>query len=307
MVVLLNGDGHLARWLSTIRKVYRWRRRSLSAETKPSLFLIDSVYRWRRSSPRRRQSYLSVESKLSLGEVTCVDRGYKTKEAENRGVQDEGSSKQILLPFLYLARKPHKVQTSSKILHWSVKNGGPGRQQIMCKDVVVGNEQKSVAFWQRIADYFAASPKLAGRERREPLHCKNRWHKINDLVCKFCGAYEAAAREKTSGQNENDILKQAHDLRHDQKWYVLSTEKSSKKRKGEDGVQSSTSYATDDVTGEAVEGMARPLGVKAAKRGGAKGVTLSQTKKLCVTCGVVSFVSQAKKKLCVVYGFLGSS
>ena len=40
---------------------------------------------------------------------------------------------------------------------------------------------------------------------------------------------------------------------------------------------------------------------------GAKGVTLSQTKKLCVTCGVVSFVSQAKKKLCVVYGFLGSS
>ena len=78
------------------------------------------------------------------------------------------------------------------------------------KDPVVGNEQKSVAFWQRIADYFAASPKLAGRERRKPFYCKKLWHKINDLVCKFCGAYEAAAREKTSGQNENDILKQAH-------------------------------------------------------------------------------------------------
>uniref|UniRef100_A0A0D2ZTG1 Myb-like domain-containing protein n=1 Tax=Brassica oleracea var. oleracea TaxID=109376 RepID=A0A0D2ZTG1_BRAOL len=78
------------------------------------------------------------------------------------------------------------------------------------KDAVVGTEQKSGAFWKRIVDYFAASPKLAGLEKREPLHCKNRWHKINDLVCKFCGAYEAAARQKTSGQNENDILKQAH-------------------------------------------------------------------------------------------------
>ena len=58
------------------------------------------------------------------------------------------------------------------------------------------------------------------------------------------------------------------ELRHDQKWYVLSTERTSKKRKGEDGAQSSTSYATDDVTGEAVEGTARPPCVKAAKRGG---------------------------------------
>ena len=44
------------------------------------------------------------------------------------------------------------------------------------------------------------------------MHCKQRWHKINDLVCKFCGAYEAAGRERTSGQNENDILKQAHEI-----------------------------------------------------------------------------------------------
>uniref|UniRef100_A0A0D2ZYR4 Myb-like domain-containing protein n=1 Tax=Brassica oleracea var. oleracea TaxID=109376 RepID=A0A0D2ZYR4_BRAOL len=78
------------------------------------------------------------------------------------------------------------------------------------KDAVVGTEQKSGAFWKRVADYFAASPKHAGLEKREPLHCKNRWHKINDLVSKLCGSYEAAARQKTSGQNENDILKQAH-------------------------------------------------------------------------------------------------
>ncbi|XP_013629270.1 PREDICTED: glutathione S-transferase T3-like [Brassica oleracea var. oleracea] len=72
------------------------------------------------------------------------------------------------------------------------------------KDPVVENEQKSGAFWKRIAAYFAASPKLAGCEVREPSHCKQRWHKINDLVGKFCGAYEAATREKSSGQNDND-------------------------------------------------------------------------------------------------------
>ncbi|WZZ57189.1 hypothetical protein YC2023_057296 [Brassica napus] len=36
------------------------------------------------------------------------------------------------------------------------------------KDPVVRNEQKSVAFWSRIAAYYAASPKVAGTETREP-------------------------------------------------------------------------------------------------------------------------------------------
>ncbi|XP_013600999.1 PREDICTED: uncharacterized protein LOC106308389 [Brassica oleracea var. oleracea] len=66
------------------------------------------------------------------------------------------------------------------------------------KDPIVGNEQKSMAFWNRIAAYFSASPKLAGCEKRDKNQCKQRWHKLNDLVCKFCGAYEAATREKTS-------------------------------------------------------------------------------------------------------------
>ncbi|KAF8109212.1 hypothetical protein N665_0100s0001 [Sinapis alba] len=100
------------------------------------------------------------------------------------------------------------------------------------KDVVVGNEQKSGAFLKRIADYFAVSAKLAGCEEREPVHCKHRWHKINNL-----------------------------ELRHDQKWCNLSSERTSKKRKYEDSAQSSTSQAT----GEADEGTARPPGVKAAK------------------------------------------
>ncbi|XP_024013517.1 glutathione S-transferase T3-like [Eutrema salsugineum] len=112
---------------------------------------------------------------------------------------------------------------------------------------------KSGTFWRRIALYFAANQK--GGEIRESGQCKQRWHKINDLVCKFCGAYEAATRERTSGQNENDIFKNAHaiffnlhkkkftleyawkELKNDQKWCDLSTSKtdgSCKRRKTED-------------------------------------------------------------------------
>ncbi|KAL0685603.1 hypothetical protein Bca4012_052451 [Brassica carinata] len=150
------------------------------------------------------------------------------------------------------------------------------------KDPVVRNEQRSVAFWKRIAAYFSASPKLIGHEKREASHYKQRWHKINDLVCKFCGAYEATTREKSSGQNENDILKQAHkiffnnrkkkftlehawkELRNDQKWCELSTAKnegSSKKRKCEEGFITASSQ--DECT-------SRPPGVKAAKARGKK-------------------------------------
>ncbi|KAF8062863.1 hypothetical protein N665_1190s0001 [Sinapis alba] len=144
------------------------------------------------------------------------------------------------------------------------------------KDPVVSNEQRSGTFWSRVSAYFAASRQDGGCER-EALHCKQRWHKINDLVCKFCGAYEAASREKTSGQNENDVLKLAHqifytnhkkkfflehawkELRNDQKWCEASYAKvggSGKKRKCEDGGESSTSQAGD---------IKRPPGVKASK------------------------------------------
>ena len=75
------------------------------------------------------------------------------------------------------------------------------------KDLFVGNEQKAEAFWKRIAVYFAASPKVERGQKREAIQCKQRWQKINDLVCKFAGSYEAAPRQKTSGQNENDVVK----------------------------------------------------------------------------------------------------
>ena len=150
------------------------------------------------------------------------------------------------------------------------------------KDPVVGNEQRSVAFWKKIAAYYSASPKIC--DKREVSHCKQRCHKMNDLVCNFCGAYEAATREKTSGQNKNDVLKHAHkiffnnhkkkftlehawkELRNDQKWCDLSSAKNevgSKRRKLEDGSHSACSQANE--TAAADEGTTRPTGVKAAK------------------------------------------
>ncbi|XP_048610032.1 glutathione S-transferase T3-like [Brassica napus] len=152
------------------------------------------------------------------------------------------------------------------------------------KDPVVGNEQKSGTFWNRVAAYFAASPLVAACEEREGAHCQHRWHRINDIVSKFCAAYEAATREKASGQNENDVVKLAHqifynnhknkfnlehawkELRNDQKWCDLFTAKkegSSKKRKCEEGAGSETSESTANK---------RPPGVKAAKASGKKKV-----------------------------------
>uniref|UniRef100_A0A0D2ZWS3 No apical meristem-associated C-terminal domain-containing protein n=1 Tax=Brassica oleracea var. oleracea TaxID=109376 RepID=A0A0D2ZWS3_BRAOL len=111
------------------------------------------------------------------------------------------------------------------------------------KDPVVGNEQLSGTFWKRIAAYFAAT----------------------------------ASREKTSGQNENDVLKLAHEiffnnpqkkiilehawkeLRNDQKWCELSYQGTAKRRKYDEGSQSETSHANETGTEE------RPSGVKAAK------------------------------------------
>ena len=64
-------------------------------------------------------------------------------------------------------------------------------------------------------------------------------------------------------------------LRNDQKWCELSSSKhggSSKKRKLDDGAQSSASHLSKSKTSEADEGNTRPPGVKASKARGKKTV-----------------------------------
>ncbi|XP_010418831.1 PREDICTED: glutathione S-transferase T3-like [Camelina sativa] len=130
----------------------------------------------------------------------------------------------------------------------------------MSKDPITSNEQRRGAVWGRIADYVSKCLNVVGRPKRESSHCKQRWGKINDTVCKFVGCYEAATREKSSGQNEDDVMKLAHQIFfNDQNDTVC-----------EDGsAHPSTSEAPIDVEDEP---MHRLTGVKAAKvlRGKAK-------------------------------------
>uniref|UniRef100_A0A0D3CHK1 Myb-like domain-containing protein n=1 Tax=Brassica oleracea var. oleracea TaxID=109376 RepID=A0A0D3CHK1_BRAOL len=128
-------------------------------------------------------AHLDEESlHLSLHPVALLDE-IKSKGKDGRIKRHEGSSKK-------------------RTVVWT-------DQETMA---ISGNEQRSVAFWKRIAAYYSASPKNVECDKREASHCKQRWHKINDLVCKFCGEYEAVTREKTSGQNENDVLKHSHKI-----------------------------------------------------------------------------------------------
>ncbi|XP_020871500.1 glutathione S-transferase T3 [Arabidopsis lyrata subsp. lyrata] len=154
------------------------------------------------------------------------------------------------------------------------------------KDPVVANEERKMTFWSRIATYFAASSALVGMPKREPDHCKQRWRKINDQVCKFVGSLAAATSQKSSGQNENDVMKLAHqiyskdygvkftldhcwrELRHDQKWCVASSpveSDKSKRRKVGDRAEAAGHSSSSQAASHGDEAMARPPGVKAAK------------------------------------------
>ncbi|KAF8113231.1 hypothetical protein N665_0054s0046 [Sinapis alba] len=116
-------------------------------------------------------------------------------------------------------------------------------------------------------------------KKGEASQCKQHWHKLNDLVCKFCGAFEAATRDKTSGINENDVLKLAHGIfinNHHKKftldhaWKELrADQKCSKRRKFQDGSHSANSHVNVNKE-EDDGGTCRPPGVKAAKARGKK-------------------------------------
>ena len=140
------------------------------------------------------------------------------------------------------------------------------------KDPIVSNQQKLGSFWRRIEDYFNASAQLGGFPPREWSQCKQRWGRVNEQVCKFLGSYEAALKEQSSGQNENDVMKSAHDiffndyqakftlehawreLRYDQKWRSNSISRDGAKEKMKEATE--TVHDSDE---------ARPPGVKACK------------------------------------------
>ncbi|XP_013607706.1 PREDICTED: glutathione S-transferase T3-like [Brassica oleracea var. oleracea] len=123
------------------------------------------------------------------------------------------------------------------------------------KDPIVSNQHKLGSFWKRIEDYFNSSPQLTGFASREWSQCKQRWGRLNDQVSKFVGSYQAALKEQASGQNENDVMKSAHDiffndyhgkftlehawreLRFDQKWRSISLPRDGAKEKRKEAAE----------------------------------------------------------------------
>ena len=117
------------------------------------------------------------------------------------------------LPFLTLAPNSDECTVKER-RKWSTKEDIIliGAWLNTSKDPIVSNEQKACAFWKRIVEFYNSSPLLVGTIPRELGQCKQRWARINDLVCKFSGCYEMALREQRSGQNEDDVMKAALDI-----------------------------------------------------------------------------------------------
>uniref|UniRef100_A0A0D3D981 Myb-like domain-containing protein n=1 Tax=Brassica oleracea var. oleracea TaxID=109376 RepID=A0A0D3D981_BRAOL len=222
-----------------------------------------SLCRGKKKKPetRRRGDRAAIERRVTTGLLEGTDM-----EEELRDMKAHKA---------YISQYPISQESTVKERReWSVKEDLIliGSWLNTSKDSIVSNEQKGAAFWKRIVSNYNSSPLLLGTVPREIGQCKQRWARINDLVCKLCGCYDMALREQRSGQNENDVMKAALDifnsdqnmkftlehawreLRHDVKWCSTYMEKDKDKRKAPEV--------------HVPEPEDRPVGVKAAKARG---------------------------------------
>jgi len=161
------------------------------------------------------------------------------------------------------------------------------------RKVVVYDEQQAHTFWKRIGAHVSNSASLANLPKREWNHCRQRWRKINDYVCKFVGCYDQALNQRASGQSEDDVFQVAYqlyynnymsnfklehawrELRHNKKWCSTYTSENSKgggssKRTKLNGGGVYSSSCNPESVPIALDGeeqvMDRPLGVKSSKQ-----------------------------------------
>ncbi|KAG2277889.1 hypothetical protein Bca52824_060444 [Brassica carinata] len=177
------------------------------------------------------------------------------------------------------------------------------------KYIIVATDQRASSFWKRIAAYYSSSPAAASLPKRESSHCKQRWQKINDSVCKFVECYDHALRQRTSGQSEDDVVQVSYQfyfddckkrftlehawrkLRHSQKWYSYiskcskSSGSSKRAKLDEGGTFSSSSNTKSNVDEHA---MARPIGVKSSKGEGEIVVTKTTNEENVVTTKITN-------------------
>nr|XP_017245770.1 PREDICTED: glutathione S-transferase T3-like [Daucus carota subsp. sativus] len=162
-------------------------------------------------------------------------------------------------------------------------------------DPLVGTDQKTEAFWDRIHHYCEEDN--PGIIKRGVVAMKKRWQRINEGAQKFGACYEEAQKTIGSGSNLDDINERAHilhsakykkksnfdrhwfELRRQPKWRTPSTSESSKKTKLSNSGNYSSSGNNETPTNEnVVESPVRPKGTKAAKR---KGKRKARTVEAC--------------------------
>uniref|UniRef100_A0A0D3BW63 Myb-like domain-containing protein n=1 Tax=Brassica oleracea var. oleracea TaxID=109376 RepID=A0A0D3BW63_BRAOL len=118
------------------------------------------------------------------------------------------------------------------------------------KDPLVGNEQRAVAFWKRIVDYYNASPQLIGEVPREVTSCRQRWSRINhELLTTYSSPSTIPSSHSITAEE-----------RHEQKWASTYMAKDGGKEKRRPVVD--LDGPEENVVGEDED---RPVGVKAAK------------------------------------------
>ncbi|KAF8055376.1 hypothetical protein N665_1296s0002 [Sinapis alba] len=173
VAVIEDGIVSLSRWRSSRKEI---------ADYLPLLALVDSdIWLSVDGSPQRRRSSLSMGVRDSLRDQLAFDMFCGKRGQEGSSIQQApfvgNQEDQFIGDELPAERKERRMWTPTNdivlISLWLNTS----------KDPVVGNEQKLVAFWKRIAAYFSASPKLVG-----------------------------STKEKISGMNENDVLKLAHEI-----------------------------------------------------------------------------------------------
>lgn len=149
------------------------------------------------------------------------------------------------------------------------------------KDAVVGNDQTSSRFWERISEYYNTNKKYG--PTRSGKQCKDHWNKINQKVARFNGCYTRVQQARHSGWSDEQILENAHLmyksenknsnfqhvdcwrlLKEEPKWNATHQAHHTKRAKvSESGRYTSSSNA--DLSDREVREV-RPCGQKAAKK-----------------------------------------
>ena len=81
-------------------------------------------------------------------------------------------------------------------------------------DSIVGTQQKRGAFWARVHELYdqARESNPNGIAPRSRDSMKSQWTRINEAVQKWCGAFANAEGRRTSGQSDDDVIKEAHTI-----------------------------------------------------------------------------------------------